>query len=412
MCCPAMLLLQTKVPTQKSLLCVASKDSLVEFVLLQSDRVNLIVHTTGLMSSEVFLYCKVQLSDSGLTSVTKFCNYDKHMAKWVEPDAESSICQCCSEVCRSSRKSTEPHESLDLTAEVSIGPLYIKDEPSRPKATSGLVSDDTFESGILPEKMSLTGGSSNENLGRVSTWPVQPVFGGGVMVISKAQGRDLSMWLPSIFGLKPNPMLQLAGPLEHPAVHLELQVEEPLRKLDPDEDAFEKDEVVGVDYLKEGTVDFALLDDMDMWYHDEPFTSEPSPQEQPHLTFESVFNVPLNDQPAASPTPEDASKTKDEVVDGDGEISFRHAEMMFKNSKGTELSEPVLFSKLSVNQAADGSSSLNYEEEKRPGTGTLRNKTAQEEPREKQKEEGVKPISKIKELLSSLLNLLRGLWTR
>ncbi len=81
--------------------------------------------------------------------------------------------------------------------------------------------------------------------------------------------------------------------------------------------------------------------------------------------------------------------------------------MIFNGAKGAKLSEPVLYSKLSLKQAADGSSVVNYEEQKRPSM-TKHDKRPQLKNSEKSsKDVQMEDTSKMKGLVSSLLDQLR-----
>ncbi len=109
--------------------------------------------------------------------------------------------------------------SLDLTAEVSTGLLVLKDQESAPQTTPLTLSDYSTKSSPTTRDDSdkrwiMAGstfsGSSMQNIGKVSPWPVQRDFG-GVMVISQGLGGDLSMWLPDIMELEFNPVVQMGA---------------------------------------------------------------------------------------------------------------------------------------------------------------------------------------------------------
>ncbi|XP_067223077.1 zona pellucida protein C [Chanodichthys erythropterus] len=395
--------------------CVASKESLVKFVLRRSDAVNFVVRTSSLKSSELYLHCRVYLSDVGLTSATKFCNYNKLKSRWVDLGGQSSVCDCCGRRCRSLEHAELP-VSLDLTAVVSTGPLIIKDQQSAPQATSPLpksdysatkssaAARDTSDKSRIMAGASFSG-RSMQNFGNVSPWPLQPGFGGGVVVVSQRLGGDLSMWLPDMEFVFP-PVVQVGiGHPENPA----LQSDEPFRKLKPDEGT-ETSPVVAVD---EGKAKVEAIDSHDVAVdgfvkiQGKPAVTEVHHLEQPQMDLESdfEFDFPSNGLLPVNPTPDKRSEsTEDNVV-------FRQAEMLFeKSDKGAKLIEPVLYSKLSLKQAVDGSSSLNYEERKRPSMRKQDNEILQlEQDSEKsQKDEQMEDASKIKGLVSSLLDQLRS----
>ncbi|RXN29776.1 zona pellucida C related [Labeo rohita] len=406
--------------------CVASKESLVKFVLQQRDRVNLIVRTSSFKSPENYIHCRVFLTDLGLTSTTKFCNYNKLKSRWVGLGEQTTVCDCCARRCRNL---IERAELSEVTAVVSTGPLIIKDQQSASQATPLALSDYSTKSSPparddSDKRWIVAGasfsGSPMQNVGSVSPWPVQRGFG-GVMVISQGLGGDLSMWLPDIMEFEFNPVVQMGiGYPDNPVVDITFHNGEPFSKLKPDERAVEKSqEAVAVDegqaYV-EAVDSHDVQDELGMWHLndvDHLYEVEEKPEvndlEQPQLDVESEFDLPSNDQPLISPTPDKLSKS----AEHEGEVVFRQAEMVFESAKGAKLSEPVLYSKLSLNQAADGSSFLNFEEQKRPSMNKPDNKRPQlENNGEKmQKDERMEDTSKIKGLVSSLLDQLRRLWT-
>nr|AAU85847.1 zona pellucida C related protein [Danio rerio] len=405
--------------------CVASKESLVKFVTQKSDTVNFVVHTSSLKSSESYIHCKVYLTDLGLTSATKFCNYNKRKSSWVDLGGQTTVCDCCGKRCRSAIERAVLPVSLDLTAVVSSGQLIIKDEQSAPQTTplslSNSISTSSPATEALPDKRwimagaSFSGSSAQNHMDEVTHWPIQPI-GGGVVIISQGQGADLSMWLPELTGFEINPVAPLGiGHPEKPAVDVTVQLE----NLIPDQSAFKKSQAVNeakVDVETVDSNDYVVEDDLSMWDPKDfylmseldmkPVGGAPSKPEKPHLNFESVFDLPLNDQPDINLAPEkvfESAKEKDETV-------FRQVEVVFKDVKEAELPEPVLYSKLSLNRAADGSSSLTYEEQKRPSVRKQENKISKKEKDgEKMLKKEMKDTSEIKELVLPLLNQLRGL---
>ncbi|XP_067310687.1 zona pellucida protein C [Pseudorasbora parva] len=408
--------------------CVASKESLVKFVLQRSDRVNLVVRTSSLKSSEIYLHCRVYLSNEGLTSVTKFCNYNKLKSRWVDLGGQTSVCDCCGKRCRSVEHAELPG-SIDLSAVVSTGMLIIKDQQVEPQATSLPLSDNSANksspttSNLSDKRWIVAGasfsGSSKQDTGSVSPWPVQPGFGGGLVIISQGLGGDMSMWLPEIMELALPQVVEADYP-EYPVVAVTLQRDEPFRKLKPDETTFETSQMVAVDEekAKVEAVDShdVAENSLAMWHlndvahldktQEKPIVTVVPHLEKPQLHFDSELDLPSNDPALVNPTQDKLSESaedKDEVV-------FRHAEMVFKSSKGAKLLEPVLYSKLSLKRAADGSSSLNYEEQKRPSIRKQDDKTLQMERdgETSQKDEQMQDASELKGLVSSILDQLKS----
>lgn len=261
-------------------------------------------------------------------------------------------------------------------------------------------------------------GSSTQNIGDVSPWPVQPSFGEGLVLISQGQGVDFSMWLPDIMELELPPVVQVEiGYPESHAVAVTLQSDEPFEKLKPDEST-EISQMVAVDEgkAKVEAVDLHHVaeDRLGMWHlkdvthlHEiegKPVVTEVRHLVQPRLNLESEFDFPY-DNSLVNPTSDKPSESAEDK----GKAIFRQAEMVFKSSKGAKLMEPVLYSKLSLKQAADGSSSLNYEEQQRPSM-SKQDKTPQlKRNSEKREEDEQVEDSEIKGLVSSLLDQLRSM---
>ncbi|XP_065144844.2 zona pellucida protein C [Paramisgurnus dabryanus] len=415
--------------------CVASKKSSVKFVYRQSDSVNMVLGTSSLKSSQVYLHCKVSLSNMGLSSNTKFCNYNKFKSRWVDLSGQIAVCQCCERSCRSQ---SGREDLFELTAIVSTGPLTIKEKVSDFEATPKTWADySTFKSSPAARTLSdkrwiMAGasfsGNSKQNMADTPYWPVSPGFGGGVMLISQGLGGALSMWLPDLMALQLNPMLEVGnGYPENPAVvGVNLQGDDPFEvqkpesfedrqmKLDPSEKTLQEMVDVG-----EGKANFEAVDpyddgeDLSMWnleddavLYKEPFVTVKD--EHPKLDKPSqVSDLPTNDLfLGTTPSPD---KVPNGVQDED-EVFVRQAEMVFKKDED----EPVHYSQLSLKQAPDGSSSLHYEEQKRSSMKKQDIKSPQQElekdVEKRGKNQKAEKLYTIKDLVSSLLDVLSGLW--
>ncbi|XP_052009419.1 uncharacterized protein LOC127662333 [Xyrauchen texanus] len=421
--------------------CVASKESLVKFVYRRSDIVNLVLHASSLKSKKVYLHCSLSLSDLGLTSNTKFCNYNKLKSSWVDLGGRTSVCKCCGRSCRSLSERGDLPVFLELTAVVSTGPLIIDNQQTEPQATQLALSDSTTKSSPtvknFSDKKSIMAGasfskSSTENVGNGSPWPVLPSFGRGVMVISQGLGGASSVWLPELLDLQLNPVIDFGvGYTEYPAVvDLTFQSDDPFRRSKPEEWHKAKEQPVdgqhwefavdeGNAYVKAvdshdraedrfGKQDLADVSHLNKIEREPVVTEEKDQLEQPQLKPSQSLSI---DQ---MPTNKVIEGTENGRTEDEGEMVFRQAEMVFKGAKGTKSSEPLLLSKLSLKAAADGSSSLNYEEQKRPGM-SKKNTNAHQlkmDVEKSQKDEKMdEKACKIKDLVSSLLDGLRGLWT-
>ncbi|XP_051501976.1 uncharacterized protein LOC127410817 [Myxocyprinus asiaticus] len=412
--------------------CVASKESL-KFVYRRSDAVNLVLHTSSLKYSKVYLHCSLSLSDLGLTSNTKFCNYNKLKSSWVDLGGRTSVCECCGRSCRGLSKRGDMPCLLELTAVVSTGLLIIEDQQTKPQATPLTLSDSTIKSSPTSKNLSdkkwiMAGASfsksSTENMGNGSPWPAPPNFGGGAMVIDQGLGGALSVWLPELLDLQLNSVMDFGvGFAENPAVvDVNFQSDDPFRRWKPEE--WQKAEEQPVDGQHwELAVDKgnAYVEAADSHDHAEDWLGKPDfvvahlnkIEREPIVTVEKVQLEQPQLKPSQSPSIDQMPTNKViESTENEGEIVFRQAEMIFKGAKGTKSSEPLLHSKLSLKAAADGSSSLHYEEQKRPGL-SKKNINVHElkmDVEKRQKDEKMEKACKIKDLVLSLLDGLRGLW--
>ncbi|WP_165734473.1 hypothetical protein, partial [Polaribacter sp. 20A6] len=170
-------------------------------------------------------------------------------------------------------------------------------------------------------------------------------------VIRKGLERDLSMWLQDLMELEFNPLVQMGTGYPEKSVELTFQNAEPVR---PDEST-ERSQAVAVDEgrvhvgavdspdIVKGWLDMGHLRELDQLHkiQEKPVVTSADYLEQAPLHLESEFDIPPNDQPLSSPTPDKPSESEDE-----GGVVFRQAEMIFNGAKGAKLSEPVLYSKL------------------------------------------------------------------
>ncbi|KAA0711155.1 hypothetical protein E1301_Tti002737 [Triplophysa tibetana] len=414
--------------------CVASKKSFVKFVHRQSDKVILVLGTSSLKSSEVYLHCRVSLSYSGLTPNTKFCNYNRLKSRWVDLSGQTAVCKCCGKSCRSLGE----QDLLGLTAMVSTGLLFMKERQSEPRTTPLALSNHYSTAEPSPAVKTLSdkpwivagasfSGNPNQNMANISPWSAPPGFGGGVMVISQELGGSLSVWLPDI---QFNPMVGMDYPEHVPVVDITLKSDDPNRGLKLEEE-FEKLQMVqeqvkhsqkmpevdeGKAYYKavgpyDGAVDPAMwkLKDGAQLYnvHGEPFVGTNVQLEQPNRSEPSpISDLQTNDLSflGTSPSPDKVTNgTEDE-----GDDFVRQAELVFEKGEDA-LSEPLHYSKLSLNRAPDGSSSLIYEEQKRSSTRKQGTKKPQHEldALKSQKDE---EVYGVKDLISILLDRLSEMW--
>lgn len=310
----------------------------------------------------------------------------------------------------------------------------MKEQPSEPRATPQAPSHHHSTTEPSPAVKTLSdkpwivagasfSGNPIQDMANISPWPAPPAFGGGVMVISQELGGAISMWLPDI---QFNPM---DYPEHAPVVDITLQSDDPNRRLKLEEEfeklQMEQDQVKhqqmpevdeGKAYYKAvGPYDGAV--DLAMWklkdgaqlnnVQGEPFVGTNVQLEQPNLNEPS----PISDLQTRDLSFLGTSPSPDKVANGtedEGEDFVRQAELVFKKGEDA-LSEPLHYSKLSLNRAPDGSSSLVYEEQKRSITMKQGTKKPQQnlDALKRQKDE---EVYGVKDLISILLDRLRSVF--
>uniref|UniRef100_A0A667ZRQ6 ZP domain-containing protein n=1 Tax=Myripristis murdjan TaxID=586833 RepID=A0A667ZRQ6_9TELE len=115
--------------------CTATVGSQTFTQFVASERegaINFLLDTSHLIS-EVYIHCSVLISDQGITSGSKSCNYNKIQSRWEELSGNVEVCRCCSSRCQG------PSRKLvlsDTRAIVGTGPLVIVDPSSTPVANS------------------------------------------------------------------------------------------------------------------------------------------------------------------------------------------------------------------------------------------------------------------------------------
>ncbi|KAM4543224.1 zona pellucida protein C [Odontesthes bonariensis] len=87
----------------------------------RADVVKLMLNTSQLIS-ELYVHCSVLVSDQGVTSGSKSCNYNVIHSRWEELGGNVEVCDCCSSKCKGPSVKNHPG---DTKAVVSIGPLVI-----------------------------------------------------------------------------------------------------------------------------------------------------------------------------------------------------------------------------------------------------------------------------------------------
>ncbi|XP_051248015.1 zona pellucida protein C [Dicentrarchus labrax] len=172
---------------------VGSRHAVVEFVASNRvDVVNFVLNTSYLIS-ELYIHCSVLLSDQGVTSSSKFCNYNVIQSRWEDLSGAAEVCECCSSKCKGKHLtedakaivSTGPLVIVDKDVETSPGPAVSKlQETSSAPVTSSVQSD--ASDGAAAEIVS----AASIPRSRLSSPPQ------GVVVVSQDPAARLTLWLP------------------------------------------------------------------------------------------------------------------------------------------------------------------------------------------------------------------------
>ncbi|RVE56993.1 hypothetical protein OJAV_G00211990 [Oryzias javanicus] len=147
--------------------------------------VNFALNTSHL-TSELYIHCSAVISDQGVTSISKSCNYDAIQSKWVELNGDVDVCACCSSKCKSS--SVKIHS--DNKEIVSTGLLLVDEDANAPM-------DSEPQASSAP----LAGPNSPVEADSTVSDPLflqreLPLSQQGVVVVSQDPTSRLTLWLP------------------------------------------------------------------------------------------------------------------------------------------------------------------------------------------------------------------------
>ncbi|KAF4084468.1 hypothetical protein AMELA_G00128920 [Ameiurus melas] len=423
--------------------CVSSKQSVIEFISRQRDSINLILDTSRLKFSQIYVHCSVVFS-SAVTPDTKSCNYNKSKSSWVELGGQTSVCKCCASKCKGPPSYGGP--SNELKALVSAGPLTIKEErhdgePSLSNsfnATAHVGSStgaNQIISGMFPSPVekgwivdSATAlGNSKKEAPCSSPLISEPVVSDSMVVISQDPGSALSLWLPGLLlDAVPDPDLEMVIDIPQEKLdvssqdgfptekaHTETTSEEmhqeaqDLKSLIPERlsevyMADSPDFMNGWDLGDVGTLEgFHSLEEKEELRGD-VFMNYKWPQHYDPFDDVDVLTSPLLEKLPEKPQEKDAET-----------VALEQAEKVVKKVQGDEFGKPeyIKKTKLTFRQRSDGSSSLSYVEEERSlSMGEREVKQSKLNMEQRKVEEG--SSEKLEnDLMQSLLDLVRGLNT-
>ncbi|KAG7463191.1 hypothetical protein JOB18_012171 [Solea senegalensis] len=154
------------------------------------DVVNFALNTTYLMA-EIYIHCTAIISDQGVTTGSKSCNYNLIKSRWEDLSGDVTVCKCCSSKC----KSRPHHEGFRAT--VSTGPFVTVDDDMKTSATPDASEHqrpppapvgDSMPSDATATGAIVSGASLSRS--KLSSPPQ------GVVVVSQEPVSRLILWLP------------------------------------------------------------------------------------------------------------------------------------------------------------------------------------------------------------------------
>ncbi|XP_051942456.1 zona pellucida protein C [Hippocampus zosterae] len=98
----------------------------VKFLNSDNSEVKFALNSTYLIS-ELYIHCSVLITDIGITSGSKSCNYDVVHSRWEDLSGNVKVCHCCNAKCKGL---SVKHLSEDANALVSTGPLIMVQRPA------------------------------------------------------------------------------------------------------------------------------------------------------------------------------------------------------------------------------------------------------------------------------------------
>ncbi|KAM9786414.1 zona pellucida protein C isoform 1-T1 [Syngnathus typhle] len=158
----------------------SSSYPLVKFLDSDYSQVKFALNSTSLIS-EMYIHCSVLISDIGITSGSKSCNFDLVNSRWEELSGNVEVCRCCNSKCEGL---SVKHLSQDAKAVVSTGPIILvqRPAPSIQKPDLNLMQSDAAP----PEEESISVSSEFQ-------WPSSP---GAIVVVKQDPVSSLTLLLP------------------------------------------------------------------------------------------------------------------------------------------------------------------------------------------------------------------------
>ncbi|KAG8013567.1 Zona pellucida sperm-binding protein 3 [Nibea albiflora] len=343
---------------------LGSPHAIVKFVASdRADVVNFVLNTSYLIP-ELYIQCSVLLSDQGVTSGSKSCNYDVIQSRWEDLSRTPEVCKCCTSKCKGLSVKQLPEVS-DARAIVSTGPFVIVDkdvemspEPSvsEPQETPRAPVVDSMQSdayGVVTEDVIPSGTSISRS--KLSSPPNNRV------VVRQDPVARLTIWLPGQVQDAEHGDNTVSESEDKLTVGLEASNTD-VPELQPSTTDQESLLNTPTNKIGDENLDFltlnwiippqlenaALIEDpkRKMWLGRLGLFGTEAPQED---------DVPLPDETTMNLDQNDFNKVRDQLV-------RREADAAVTPQEGTN-DRPVIRSKLQFSKSSDGSQTLSYEEE-------------------------------------------------
>ncbi|CAG5866301.1 unnamed protein product [Menidia menidia] len=400
---------------------LGSPNTVTRFAASSSAHVVNLMLNTSYLTSELYVHCSVFISDKGVTSGSKLCNYNAIQSRWEELSGAMEVCDCCSSKCRGALAKYLPEGTK---AVISLGPLEVVDGDAGPAILDPTQTPHTTSYNSMqsdPAEDHMVSGTSVFTSDLVSSPD-------GVIVVSQDPSARLTLWLPGHVvtnydtTLTSHPekefsdqMKQSDGPGHHdhqPASTDGAGLNSPTNKVDSNLSDEYKDDSLWETHLPPVAGWLASAQPQNAFSTEEFHSNEPGSSNAEHAqgalslatemsinAFEKTKPVALDEPFAEEPqnkwlATETTVKDIQSDLNPESELPQMDAAVLHEDVDD----QPIIRSKLEFSKKADGSQTLSYEEEvKHPDRkGTLRRVWDEKRKRD----------SGAKRLHSTFLNLL------
>ncbi|AWP16743.1 zona pellucida protein C' isoform 2 [Scophthalmus maximus] len=343
---------------------LGSPHPVVQFVASRrGNMVNFALNTSYLIS-ELYIHCSVHISDQGVNSGSKSCNYDIIQSRWEDLNGAVEVCECCSSKCE---VPSVRHLPDDGRATVSTGPLVIVDkdiemrsEPAvseQQETRPASVIDSMLSDAPVTEDTIVSGASRSRS--EFSSAPH------GVVVVSRDPVARLTLWLPG--KVQDTEHSNNIGSMSEDSLTVQLKANDVISNEFPDPQPSTSQMKPPTNEVEGQTIN-ELKNDASLWDLNVPAMVDgwliPGPPRQKGFGRSGVIStdvaqvdVPLPAEMAAN----DLNRIDFNQM-GD-ELAQMQADAAVTTQGGTGDVQPVVRSKLQFSKGMDGTQTVSYEEE-------------------------------------------------